>query len=65
MTHRKPEAPEGAHMLQRLRRRLSYANVMSTLAVFIALGGYWLTTHGASAQSFFVLLAQQGCRNVL
>ena len=26
-------------MLDRLRRRLSYANVMSTLAVFIALGG--------------------------
>ena len=26
-------------MLQTLRRRLSYANVMSTLAVFIALGG--------------------------
>ena len=26
-------------MLQRLRRRLTYANVMSTLAVFIALGG--------------------------
>jgi hypothetical protein len=26
-------------MLQRLRHRLSYANVMSTLAVFIALGG--------------------------
>src|SRR3954470_4662154 len=26
-------------MFKRLRRRLSYANVMSTLAVFIALGG--------------------------
>jgi hypothetical protein len=39
MTGRQPESPEGAHMLQRLRRRLSYANVMSTLAVFIALGG--------------------------
>ena len=26
-------------MLDKLRRRLTYANVMSTLAVFIALGG--------------------------
>ena len=26
-------------MIQALRRRLSYANVMATLAVFIALGG--------------------------
>ena len=26
-------------MLHRLRKRLTYANVMSTLAVFIALGG--------------------------
>ncbi len=25
--------------------------------VFIALGGWWLTTHGANAQSFFVLAA--------
>jgi hypothetical protein len=25
--------------------------------VFIALGGYWLTTHGASAANFFVLAA--------
>jgi hypothetical protein len=25
--------------------------------VFIALGGYWLSTHGATAQSFFVLAA--------
>jgi hypothetical protein len=23
--------------------------------VFIAIGGWWLTTHGANAQSFFVL----------
>ena len=26
-------------MIEALRRRLSYANVMATLAVFIALGG--------------------------
>jgi hypothetical protein len=39
MTRHRVESPEGPHMLQRLRRRLSYANVMSTLAVFIALGG--------------------------
>jgi hypothetical protein len=30
---------KGPHVLHRLRRRLTYANVMSTLAVFIALGG--------------------------
>ena len=29
----------GTDVLQRLRKRLTYANVMSTLAVFIALGG--------------------------
>ena len=30
---------EGDRVLDRIRRRLTYANVMSTLAVFIALGG--------------------------
>jgi len=30
---------KGTDVLQRLRKRLTYANVMSTLAVFIALGG--------------------------
>jgi hypothetical protein len=30
---------KGNHVLHRLRQRLTYANVMSTLAVFIALGG--------------------------
>ena len=30
---------KGASVLSRIRRRLTYANVMSTLAVFIALGG--------------------------
>jgi hypothetical protein len=30
---------KGEHVLDKLRERLSYANVMSTLAVFIALGG--------------------------
>ena len=40
MTHnRTPQSPRSDHVLQRLRARLSYANVMSTLAVFIALGG--------------------------
>ena len=29
----------GGHVIDRLRRNLSYANVMATLAVFIALGG--------------------------
>jgi hypothetical protein len=40
MTHNpKTEPAKGNHVLQRLRKRLTYANVMSTLAVFIALGG--------------------------
>jgi hypothetical protein len=34
-----PKPAKGAHVLHRLRKRLTYANVMSTLAVFIALGG--------------------------
>jgi hypothetical protein len=37
--HRPTEPAKGNHVLQRLRKRLTYANVMSTLAVFIALGG--------------------------
>ena len=41
-------------MLQRLRKRLTYANVMSTLAVFIALGGSSyaaFTINGASIKN--------------
>lgn len=37
--HRPPQSAKRAHVLDRLRARTSYANVMSTLAVFIALGG--------------------------
>ena len=37
--NRTPNQAKGAHVLHRLRARLTYANVMSTLAVFIALGG--------------------------
>lgn len=33
------EPAKGNHVLHRFRKRLTYANVMSTLAVFIALGG--------------------------
>ena len=34
-----PQSSKRAHLVDGLRSRLSYANVMSTLAVFIALGG--------------------------
>ena len=36
---RTTEPGKGNQVLHRLRKRLTYANVMSTLAVFIALGG--------------------------
>lgn len=36
---RETQSTKENHVLQRLRKRLTYANVMSTLAVFIALGG--------------------------
>ncbi len=41
MTHRSPDRSpaKGDRALDTLRKRLTYANVMSTLAVFIALGG--------------------------
>ena len=39
MTDHPTEAAKGIHVLHRIRKRLSYANVMSTLAVFVALGG--------------------------
>jgi hypothetical protein len=40
MIENRPRQPmKGNHVLHRLRKRLTYANVMSTLAVFIALGG--------------------------
>ena len=44
----------GTHVLNSLRRRLTYANVMSTLAVFIALGGSSyaaFTINGASIKN--------------
>ena len=31
--------PEEKRLIQAIRKRLTYANVMATLAVFIALGG--------------------------
>ena len=31
--------PNGERLIQAMRKRLTYANVMATLAVFIALGG--------------------------
>ena len=37
--NRPQQSMKGNHVLHRLRKRLTYANVMSTLAVFIALGG--------------------------
>ena len=37
LSHKEPG--KGNHVLHGLRKRLTYANVMSTLAVFIALGG--------------------------
>ena len=39
MTGGSTEPAKGHDVLDRLRKRLTYANVMSTLAVFIALGG--------------------------
>jgi hypothetical protein len=39
MIDNRTDPARGAHVLHRLRKRLTYANVMSTLAVFIALGG--------------------------
>jgi hypothetical protein len=45
---------EGTDVLHRLRKRLTYANVMSTLAVFIALGGSSyaaFTINGATIQN--------------
>jgi len=39
MIAREPHRPKGIHVRQRIRKRLTYANAMSTLAVFIALGG--------------------------
>jgi hypothetical protein len=53
MTRHLTDYPRGTHM-QRLRHRLSYANVMSTLAVFIALGGSSyaaFTINGASIKT--------------
>jgi hypothetical protein len=44
----------GEHVLENLRQRLTYANVMSTLAVFIALGGSSyaaLTINGSSIKN--------------
>ena len=49
-----PQPAKGAHVLHRLRKRLTYANVMSTLAVFIALGGSSyaaLTINGATIKN--------------
>jgi hypothetical protein len=39
MTRDTTDLAKGTHVLHRFRQRLTYANVMSTLAVFIALGG--------------------------
>src|SRR2546422_8041695 len=48
---------KGTTVLQRLRSRLTYANAMSTLAVFIALGGSSyaaLTINGSSIRNHSV-----------